>query len=106
MNTASRLFILCAVAFSISGDYFLKRYGDERRGWHLFWSLTLWEICAFMWVFAYRQHIPLGRATVFGQAIVVAVNVALGALVFSEQMKIAQWLGAVCIFAGILLVGN
>lgn len=73
-------FIVFAVTFAAAGDYYLKRYGDERRGWDLVWCLVLWEVCAFGWVLAFRQHVPLGRATVFGQAIVVAVNLACRAV--------------------------
>jgi multidrug transporter EmrE-like cation transporter len=106
MNSLARFFIVFAVAFSVTGDYFLKRYGDDRRGWDLFWCLTLWEVCALAWVVAYRQNIPLGRSTVFGQAIVVAANVAIGALIFSEHMRALQWFGAACVLVGILLVGS
>lgn len=106
MNSLARLFIVFAVTFSVSGDFFLKRYGDARRGWDLFWCLTLWEICALAWVVAYRQNIPLGRSTVFGQAIVVAANIAIGVLVFSEHMRPLQWVGALCVFIGIVLVGS
>ena len=106
MNGIARLFIIFAVGFAIAGDYYLKRYSDHRRGWDLFACLALWEVCALGWVLAYRQHVPLGRSTVFGQAIVVAVNVALGTLVFAEQMKPVQWVGAVCVLLGIVLVGG
>jgi drug/metabolite transporter (DMT)-like permease len=68
--------------------------------------LTLWEICAVGWVLAYRQHVPLGRSTLFGQAIVVAANLAIGLFVFSEELRPTQWAGALCVLAGIFLVGS
>ncbi len=105
MSALAKGFIVFAVTFSVLGDYYLKRYGDERRGWDLFLCLTLWEVCALGWVLAYRQHVPLGRSTVFGQAMVVAANIAVGSLVFYEQLKPLQWVGAACVLTGIILVG-
>jgi multidrug transporter EmrE-like cation transporter len=99
-------FIVFAVTFAVIGDYYLKRYGDQRRGTDLLLCLVLWEVCALGWVLAFRQHVPLGRATAFGQALVVAANLGVGRLVFSEQLKPAQWIGAACVLAGILLVGS
>lgn len=99
-------FIVFAVTFAVAGDYYLKRYGDERRSWDLVLCLVLWEVCALGWVLAYRQHLPLGRSTVFGQAIVVTANLAIGLFVFSEQLRLSQIIGALCVLAGILLVGS
>lgn len=105
MTLLAKLFIVFAVTFAVIGDYYLKRYGDARRGWDLFLCLALWEVCALGWVLAYRQHVPLGRSTVFGQALVVTANVLVGLVVFSEQVKPAQWLGVALVLAGMLLVG-
>ena len=99
-------FIVFAVTFAVVGDYYLKRYGDERRWRDLVLCLVLWEVCAFGWVLAYRQHVPLGRSTVFGQALVVCANLAIGAFVFSEPVKNAHLVGALCVIAGIFLVGS
>lgn len=99
-------FIVFAVSFAVAGDYYLKRYGDGRRVLDLILCLTLWEVCALGWVLAYRQHVPLGRSTLFGQALVVAANVAVGCLVFSEELRPTQWIGALCVLAGIFLVGS
>jgi multidrug transporter EmrE-like cation transporter len=101
----AKLFIVTAVSFAVVGDYYLKRYGDGRKGWDLFLCLTLWEVCALMWVVAYRQHVPLGRSTTFGAAMAVTANVLIGLLVFGEEMRVAQWCGVACVIAGILLVG-
>jgi multidrug transporter EmrE-like cation transporter len=106
LSYLGKIFILFAVAFAVAGDYYLKRYGDERRGWDLVLCLVLWEVCALGWVLAYRQHLPLGRSTVFGQALVVAANLAVGSFVFSEQLKPVQSIGAACVLIGIFLVSS
>ena len=105
MSSLAKVFIVAAVVFSVWGDYCLKRYGDERRWADLVGCLFLWEVCAMMWVIAYRQRVPLGRSTTFGQALVVAANVLIGRLVFSEQMRPAQWFGVALVAVGIVLVG-
>lgn len=104
MTPLAKNFIVMAVSFAVVGDYYLKRYGDG-KGWDLFLCLTLWEICAVMWVVAYRQHVPLGRSMMFGAAMAVSANVLVGLFVFGEQMRASQWAGVGCVIAGILLVG-
>lgn len=105
MNLTAKFFILAAAAFSIWGDYYIKKYGDGRNLWDLVRCLLLWEVCAAMWAFCYRQHVSLGQSTMFGQAVVVLSNIAVGALLFSEHMRLEQWVGAAFILAGIALVG-
>lgn len=105
MSVTAKLFMVFAVCFAVTGDYFLKLYGDTRKGWDLCACLVLWEICALMWVVAYRQHVPLGRSTTFGAALSVSANVLIGLCVFGENMRALQWLGVAFVLAGILLVG-
>lgn len=105
MNGAAKLLIVLAVSLAVTGDFFLKRYGDLRSRWDLAVCLLLWEACAVSWVFAYRQNVPLGRSTTFGAAMSVTANVLVGLVVFSERMGPRQWAGCACVLAGILLVG-
>ena len=106
MSVLSKFFILLAVSFAVSGDYYLKRYGDARRGWDLFWCLVLWEVCAGLWVLAYREHLPLGRTTIFGAALACSANVLIGALIFQEKLQVSQWVGFCCVLTGLVLVGR
>lgn len=105
MNEIAKCFIVVAVAFAVTGDYFLRRYSDTRSWFDVITCLTLWEVCAVMWVFAYRQHVPLGRSTVMGAALSITANVVLGLVVFAEPMKLSQWIGAGCVLVGLFLVG-
>jgi multidrug transporter EmrE-like cation transporter len=105
LSPAAKLLIVLAVGLAVTGDYFLKRYGDLRSWRDLTACLVLWEACAISWVFAYRQNVPLGRSTTFGAAMSVTANVLVGVLVFSEDMRPSQWAGCACVLAGILLVG-
>jgi multidrug transporter EmrE-like cation transporter len=105
MNGLAKALTVLAVAFAVTGDFYLKRYGDSRSWRDLAACLTLWEACAVSWVFVYRQNVPLGRSTIFGAAISVTANVLVGVSAFSESMRPAQWAGFACVLAGILLVG-
>lgn len=105
MNSTAKIFTVAAASFAIWGDYYLKKYGDARRVWDLVLCLGLWEVCALMWVLCYRQRVPLGQSTVYGQAIVVTMNLFLGWVLFAESLKPLQWLGAFLVLVGIVLVG-
>lgn len=105
MTPLAKVFIVLATAFSISGECFLKFYGDFRRPTDLACCLTLWTANTVMWVFAYRQHIPLGRSTALGQALCLCANTIVGVLLFSEDVKPMQWFGAACALVAIVLVG-
>jgi multidrug transporter EmrE-like cation transporter len=104
VSAAARMLIVAAVAFTVAGDYALKRYGDDRRTSHLVACLVLWEVCALLWVLAYRHRLPLGRATAFGMAIVVVFNVVVGATIFRERMSAAQWIGGAFALVGAVLL--
>lgn len=105
MNLTAKFFILAAAAFSIWGDYYIKKYGDGRNLWDLVRCLLLWEVCAAMWAFCYRQHVSLGQSTLLGQAVVVLANLVVGHLLFGENMRPSQLVGAALVLGGILLVG-
>jgi multidrug transporter EmrE-like cation transporter len=105
VSAAAKLLIVLAVSLAVTGDFFLKCYGDLRSWGDLAACLILWEACAIMWVFAYRQNVPLGRSTTFGAAMSVTANVLVGVLVFSERMGPRQWAGCAFVLAGIFLVG-
>lgn len=105
MTPLVRALIAVAVSFAVWGDFHLKRYGDRRATRDLVCCLALWELCAVAWVFAYRERVPLGRTTVFGAAVAVVANTAIGIAVFGERLSPSQCVGVVAALCGMVLLG-